>query len=43
MFTIIVFVAGWFIGRHWDEINQLVRKKLNQSQKSSGSVNRLDD
>lgn len=44
MFTIIVFfVAGWFLGRHWDQVNAFVKSKLDQSKKSSGGVNRIDE
>ena len=43
MFTIIVFVAGWFLGRYWDQVNSMVKAKLDQSKKSGGGVNRLDE
>ncbi len=43
MWTLIVFVAGWFLGRYWDQVNKLVKDKLEQSKKSDGGVNRIND
>ena len=43
MGTLIVFVAGWFLGRYWDQVNALVKKKLNQSKNSNGGVTRMGD
>jgi len=43
MFTILVFVAGLFLGKYWDQVNAFIKSKLDQSKNSDGGVNRLDD
>ncbi len=43
MTTVIVFIAGLFIGKFWEQINDFIKAKLEQSKNSTGSVNRLDD
>lgn len=43
MFTLIVFVGGWFLGRYWDQVNEIVKDKLNQSKKSDGGVTRISE
>jgi len=43
MFTILVFIAGIFLGKYWEEVLAFVKAKLDQSKKSDGNVQRLDD
>ena len=43
MGTVLVFVAGWFLGRYWDQVNTFIKNKLNKSNSSTGGVTRLND
>jgi len=43
MGTVLVFVVGWFLGRYWDQVNDMVKKKLEKSQNSDGGVTRISD
>jgi len=43
MFTILVFVAGLFLGKYWEQVNDFIKAKLDQSKKADGGVQRLDD
>jgi len=43
VFTIIVFVAGWFLGRNWDQAKAFFMNKLAQSSSADGGTRRLDD
>jgi len=43
MFTVLVFIAGLFLGMYWEQVNEVIKAKLNQSKKANGGVQRLDD
>ncbi len=43
MYTLLIFIAGWFLGRYWDQVNAIVKDKLDKSKNSSGSVSRMND
>ncbi len=30
-YTIVVFGAGWFIGRHWDELKRMYLEKTKKN------------
>lgn len=40
--TIIVFVAGWLVGRNWDQVKKLVNDKLSANKNISGKATRID-
>lgn len=40
--TIIVFVAGWLVGRYWDQVKKIASDKLNANKNITGKATRID-
>ncbi|MBX2837318.1 MAG: hypothetical protein KTR35_10725 [Gammaproteobacteria bacterium] len=40
--TIIVFVAGWLVGRNWEQVKKFANEKLNANKNITGKATRMD-
>ncbi len=40
--TIIVFAAGWLVGRNWEQVKKLASDKMNASKKITGKATRIE-
>jgi membrane protein DedA with SNARE-associated domain len=42
LWTIVVFAAGWWVGRNWDFVKKMYHEKVTSKQNSSGNVTKVD-